>query len=408
MKKLSLTQKIIIGSILGGLFGYFAADYVGYVKFMGDVFLRLVKMVVPLLVFGAIVEAVASLNLGELRKIGIKTVALFFFSTVIAAMVALAAITIFKPNLSLTGLATGFSGELPTGNYVDLLVNFIPANVLKAFVNDTLIQVIIFGVLVGIAINKNKDNTVTGKLYEGIKGLRSVMMTIVTMFMTIAPYGIFALVANTVGTKGKSILLPLIQYVLTVTGANVVFFLGYTLVVAMLCGLNPFKLLKNVGRTIIVGVSTGSSAMTLPTELMDAEERIGLSRKIYNFVLPLGNAINTNGAAITTTIAAVTCAHAFNIPLTTQHYVMIAVYAALATFGNTTVPGGGIVAVAVVFQMAGMPLEGVAIFAGVDYFTGLTRIILNVVGDIYTAILVAHGEGELDKEVFNAANKTTM
>ena len=232
------------------------------------------------------------------------------------------------------------------------------------------------------------------------------MMSIVTMFMAIAPFGIFAMLANVVGASGTKILLPLLQYVLTVTGANLVYIIGYTLAVSALCKLNPIQLVKNVSRTIVIGVATGSSAMSLPTELMDADERLGLSRKISNFVLPLGNAINTNGAAISTTIASITCAHVFGIELTTQHYIMIAVYAILATFGNTTVPGGGIVAVAVVFQMAGLPLEGVALFAGVDYFTGLTRIILNVVGDIYCAILVAVPEGELDREIFNAPNVT--
>ncbi|MDO5746610.1 MAG: dicarboxylate/amino acid:cation symporter [Actinomycetaceae bacterium] len=405
MKKLSLTQKIIAGALLGVVVGYFMGEHVTYIKFIGDIFLRLVKMVVPLLVFGAIVQAVASLNLKELGKIGIKTVVIFFGTTCIAALTALAAITIFKPTLTLTGIETkDFQGQLPEGEFIDLLVNFIPANITQAFANDTLIQIIIFGLMFGIALNKTSGNSLSTMMSKFIDGLRHIMMTIVTMFMAIAPYGIFSLVAVTVGEKGEEVLLPIIRYVLTVTGANVVFFMAYTLVVAAICRLNPIKLLQNVVRTIVVGVGTGSSAMSLPTELMDAQERIGLSPKIYNFVLPLGNAINTNGAAVTTTIAGITCAYAFGIDLSFENYVMIAIYSALATFGNTTVPGGGIVAVAVVFQMAGLPLEGVAIFAGVDYFTGLTRIILNVVGDIYTAIIVAVTEKELDREVFNAKN----
>lgn len=405
MKKPSLTQQIIIGALLGVVVGYLMGPKVEYIKFIGDVFLRLVKMVVPLLVFGAIVQAVSSLNLKELGKIGVKTVVIFFTTTCIAALTALAAITIFKPTMTLTGVKTEkFQGQLPEGKFIDLLVNFIPQNITSAFANDTLIQIIIFGLMFGIAINKTRENPLTKLMDDIVGGLRHIMMTIVTMFMAIAPYGIFSLVAVTVGEKGGEILLPIIRYVLTVTGANVVFFLGYTLVVGLICRLNPFKLLANIVRTIVVGVGTGSSAMSLPTELMDAKERIGLSPKIYNFVLPLGNAINTNGAAVTTTIAGITCAYAFGIPLNWEHYLIIALYSALATFGNTTVPGGGIVAVAVVFQMAGLPLEGVAIFAGVDYFTGLTRIILNVGGDIYTAIIVAVTEKELDRDIFNAKN----
>ena len=407
MKKLSLTQRIIIGSSLGILAGYVFGPNVVHIKFMGDIFLRLVRMVVPILVFCAIVEAVASLDIKDLGKIGIKTLALFLFTTTIAAGVALAAMSIFKPTMTLEGLATAeYKGYMLSGNFIDLLVNFIPDNIVKAFAEGTLIQIIVFGVMFGISINLLKKNETVSRLYDDVRALRTLMMSIVTMFMAIAPFGIFAMLANVVGASGTKILLPLLQYVLTVTGANLVYIIGYTLAVSALCKLNPIQLVKNVSRTIVIGVATGSSAMSLPTELMDADERLGLSRKISNFVLPLGNAINTNGAAITTTIASITCAHVFGIELTTQHYIMIAVYAILATFGNTTVPGGGIVAVAVVFQMAGLPLEGVALFAGVDYFTGLTRIILNVVGDIYCAILVAVPEGELDREIFNAPNVT--
>lgn len=405
MKKLSLTQKIIVASLLGVVFGYFFSEYVGYVKFLGDIFLRLVKMVVPILVFGAIVEAVASLNLKELGRIGVKTVGIFFLTTSVAALLGVLSTQIIKPTLTLTNLETAnYGGTLPEGNFIDLIVNFIPANITKAFAEDTLIQIIIFGVLFGIAINIKRSEPLINKIYLGVSGIRELMMQIVIMFMKIAPLGIFALVANTLGTKGKEVLLPLIQYILTVTAVNVIFMTLYTLLVALRCKVSPVKLVQNIVRTIVMGMSTGSSAMTLPTELMDAEERLGIGQKIYNFVLPLGNAINTNGAAITTTIASITCAHAFGITLTTQNYIMIAIYAALATFGNTTVPGGGIVAVAVVFQMTGMPLEGVALFAGVDYFTGLTRIIPNVVGDIYTAMLVAAGENELDRDKFNAKN----
>lgn len=408
MKKLSLTQRIIIGSILGIIVGYFMGPSVIHIKFMGDVFLRLVTMVVPILIFCAIVEAVASLEIKELGKIGTKTLALFLFSTAIAAAVGIIAVTLFKPSMTLEGLSTAqYEGYVLTGSFINLIVNFIPANIVRAFAEGTLIQIMVFGTMFGVAINATKDNPHVAHLYNGIKALRLLMMKIVTAFMVIAPFGIFAMLANVVGGSGAKILMPLVQYILTVTGANIVFIVGYTIVVGAICRLNPIQLVKNVSRTIVIGMATGSSAMSLPTEMMDADERLGLDRKISNFVLPLGNAINTNGAAITTTVASVTCAHLFGIELTTQHLIMIAVYAALSTFGNTTVPGGGIVAVAVVFQMAGLPLEGVALFAGVDYFTSLTRIILNVVGDIYVAILVAVPEKALDRAIFNAPNRIT-
>ena len=402
--KLSLTQQIIIGSILGIIVGYVVGPNVVYVKFMGDIFLRLVRVVVPILVFGAIVDAVTSVELKDVGKIGVKTIAMFFTSSLIAGCIGMATITIFvKPTMVLEGVSTAaYTGFRISGNFADLLVNFIPSNIVQSFAEGTLIQIIVFGVLLGVAIQKTKDREDVNitQVLNGIKAMRALMMTIVTMFMVIAPYGIFAMIANVVGASGVQILRPLLQYVLTVTGANIVFFSLYTALVCVICRLNPIRLLWNVSRTMIVGVATTSSAMSLPTIMMDADERLGIDRRVANFVLPLGNAINTNGAAVTTTIASVTCAYVFGIELTTQYIIMIVIFATLATFGNTTVPGGGIVAVAVVFQMAGLPLEGVALFAGVDYFTGLTRIILNIVCDLYVAILISVSEGNLNRDIF--------
>lgn len=408
MKKMNLTTKIIIGSILGIIVGLVLGENVKYIKWIGDVFLRLVSMVVPILIFCAIVDSVASLDLKDLGRMGSKTVGWFFFTTSIAALVGITAISIIKPTATLQGLdVIEYTGYIQ-GNFIDLIVNFIPNNVFAAFTNNSIIQIIIFGAFLGYTISVlSKTNEKALLVLDIIQTLKAIMMKMVGMFMHIAPYGIFALLAKVVGTTGVEMLIPLLKYVLTVTGANLVFFLLYSLYVSLRCKVSVVQLFKNITRTIILGMTTGSSAMTLPMEFKDADERLGIPRKVSDFVLPLGNAINTNGAAITTTIASITCAYMFGIELSIQNYLMIALYAALATFGNTTVPGGGIVAIAVVFQMANLPLEGVALFAGVDYFTGLTRIILNTGGDIYTAMIIAVGEKEgIDKEIFNRPNNS--
>lgn len=405
MKKLSFTQKIVIGAILGIVTGLFVPQFAPYVKFVGDVFLRCVRVVVPLLVFCAIVDAVASIDLKDIGKVGAKTLALFLLTTSSAAALALAVIFVIKPTQSYTGAISEYTGGAVPQNFVDLLVNFIPNNIVSAFANGTIIQIIVFGIFLGLAISKLKNDPLVSVFYDTIKGLRALMMSIVGMFMGLAPYGIFALIANTVATIDNQKLMQVLQYVITVTVANVIYMVLYTLVVGFVCKLNPVMIVKNLSRTYIMGVSTQSSAMTLPTELLDAKERLGISDRIAEFVLPLGNAINTNGAAVTTIIAGVTCAHIFGLNWGMQQYVMLAIYSVIATYGNTTVPGGGIVAVAVVFEMAGLPLEGVALFVSVDFFTSLTRIILNVVSDVYVAMMVAHSEGELDRDIFYGKKK---
>ena len=406
MKKLSFTQKIVIGAILGIVTGLFVPQFAPYVKFVGDVFLRCVRVVVPLLVFCAIVDAVASIDLKDIGKVGAKTLFLFLMTTSSAAALALAVVFIIKPTQAHNaGALSEYTGGAVPQSFVDLLVNFIPNNIVSSFANGTIIQIIVFGIFLGLAISKLKSDPLVSAFYDTIKGLRALMMSIVTMFMVLAPYGIFSLIANTVATIDNQKLMQVLQYVITVTVANVIYMVLYTLVVGFICKLNPVMIVKNLSRTYIMGVSTQSSAMTLPTELLDAKERLGISDRIAEFVLPLGNAINTNGAAVTTIIAGVTCAHIFGLNWGMQQYVMLAIYSVIATYGNTTVPGGGIVAVAVVFEMAGLPLEGVALFVSVDFFTSLTRIILNVVSDVYVAMIVAHSEGELDRDIFYGKKK---
>lgn len=407
MKKIGLAQQIIIGSIAGIVVGYFLGENAQYVKFIGDIFLRLVKMCVPLLIFCSIVQSTGSLEIKDLGKLGSQTLVTFITSTTIAAVLSVVSVILVNPNVTLEGLSnsSAYGGVIPSGNFLDVLVNFIPENAFAAFSNGIIIQIIIFGVFFGICLSllSSTDAGVKSVL-NGVISVRKVTMKIVTIIMSFAPIGIFAMLADIVGTTGTEILGSLAQVVALVTVVDIIFFMLFSIYVCVRCRLSMITLFKNIARIVTMSTTTTSSAMTLPTALVDVPKRLGVSERISNFILPLGNAINTNGAPISNIISAVVCARMYDITLDTQNYIMMTIYAILSSFGNPGVPGGGIVSLAVVFQMVGLPMEGIAIFAGLDYFYSLTRATLNVMGSVYASIIVAHKNKELDRDIFNAPN----
>lgn len=411
MKKLGLAQKIIIGSVLGIVLGLVLGENAGYLKFIGDIFLRLVKMCVPLLIFCSIVQSTGTLDIKDLGKLGRQTVITFVTSTTIAAILSVIAVVIVNPNVSLEGLSNSeaYGGVIPTGNFTDVLVKFVPENIFAAFSEGIIIQIILFGVFFGICLSiLSATEPGVKSVLNAVISIRKVTMKVVTGCMGFAPIGIGAMLADIVGTTGTEILGSLAQVVILVTVVNIIFFLLFSIFIAVKCRLSMGKLFQNISRIVIMSTTTTSSAMTLPTALIDTPARLGVSQRISDFILPLGNAINTNGAPISNIISAVVCARMYDIPFTTQHYVMLVIYAVLSSFGNPGVPGGGIVSLAVVFQMIGLPMEGIAIFAGLDYFYSLTRATLNVMGSVYASVFVADINGELDRDSFNAPNKNEV
>lgn len=406
MKKLGLAQKIIIGSIAGIITGYLLSENAVYLKFIGDIFLRLVKMCVPLLIFCSIVQSTGSLDIKDLGKLGSQTLLTFVISTTIAAILSVFSVIMIHPSVTLEALSNSpaYGGAIPSGDFIDVLVNFIPENAFAAFANGTIIQIIVFGIFFGVGISLLSADKGVKSILAGVTSVRNITMKVITLIMSFAPIGIFAMLADIVGTAGTKILGSLAQVVILVTAVDIAFFLLFSIYVCIRCQLNLRMLLKKIARIVTISTTTTSSTMALPTALVDTHKRLGVSERISDFILPLGNAINTNGAPISNIISAVVCARMYNIPLDTQNYVMITIYAIISSFGNPGVPGGGIVSLAVVFQMAGLPMEGIAIFAGLDYFYSLTRATLNIMGSVYSAVLVAHKNKELDKDIFNASN----
>ncbi|MGY3704972.1 hypothetical protein BW731_07040 [Vagococcus martis] len=404
IKNSSLSMRIVVGSIIGILIGFAFGESTANIQFLGDIFLRSVKMCVPLLIFCSIVEASASLPLQELKSVGFKTLGVFFVSTSLSAVLSVIVAKFFPPVLNITVPGKGaYEGAAGSESIQETLVNFIPDNAVAALANGTIVQIIIFAALFGISVNILKENNpAVNSVYEFTLGLRKVIMQIVTIVMIYAPIGISAMIAGVIGTSGVSALASLGQILLLVSVVDILFFAAYTLYMSVRYKLNIVQLLKNSSSIILMAFTTTSSAVTLPVALNEVPNKMGVKERISDFVLPLGNALNTNGAPISNILSAVACASIFDIEFTTSKLILLGVFAIVASFGNPGVPGGGIVSMAIVFQMIGIPVEGVAVFAGLDYFYSLTRAPLNVMGNVYSSIIVSNKLDEFDKNVFNA------
>jgi Na+/H+-dicarboxylate symporter len=400
---MSLTTQMLVASVLGLIAGLIFGQGMGNLKFIGDIFLRLMQMSVVILVLGAIIEAVGALNPKDLGKLGGKAITLFVVTTAIASALGLLLALIIQPGTGMVGVNPGeYTGTLASGKVTDMIATFFPKNIFEAMAGGNILQVIIFAVFAGLALSFLGKNESGVKVFEMVRHLNVVIMQIVKIVMRFAPFGIFALLGAIVGVSGWQILIPLGKFLIALTVGCLAFLALLVVLVAAYGKISPFRLLRKLERTIIVSITTTSSAVSLPVQMADSEERLGISKRVSRLVNPLGMSLNSDGLGITVAIACVTVAQFFGIVLTGQQMIMIVLISTLATFANLAVPGGALVTMAIAFQMAGLPLEGIAILAGVDWFAGIIRTLLNVVDDVLMALVVAISEKEFDRSVFNS------
>lgn len=406
MKKISFSKQMIFGSLLGILVGIIFGINTKYISILGDIFINLISMMVPFLIFGALVEAVMTLDIKDFGTIGVKTLFAFVLTSSVAGVLAVVFGYVFQPGVGVMNIQLSeYTGNTVGMTFSQGILQFFPKNIFTAFNNNIITQIILFAIIVGVTISYYKTLDPIKRIHDLVLDINVLVMKIVTLIMNFAPIGIFAITANMIGQNGIGILLPLLKFIVVCTFANLACSLIAGLTVSAYSKVSFFRMLANVKRTIIVAATTTSSAMSLPMKLLDSEENMGISKRISNFVNPLGGTLNTDGGVILTVLASMTIAQIMGIELSFTAMAMLAVTSVLSSFGNSMVPGGGIVAIAIVFALNGIPLEGVALFAGIDWILAITRVRINVVDDVFCAVYVAASEKELDRDVFYGRKK---
>ncbi len=400
---MKLWKKMLVGLVLGVLTGILLGQHAHYLKPIGSLFLGLLNMLVVLLVFSSMTVGVTSINdMRKLGRVGIKTIGLYAGTTTLAIIIGLTFAKIFKPGFGIGLHHDAIPVTLEeTPDFLNMFLSMVPENPIGSLANGHILQVIVFSIFLGLGITFAGEK---GKpLAKVMESLSEAMFSITGIVMKFAPFGIFAIMAWVAGTFGVGILLPLLKLVIVHYCAclvHLVFVLGGILVFAAKVRPGPF--FKGMTDAITLAASTTSSSATLPATLHCTQENLGVSKNISSFVLPIGATVNMNGTAIFQGIAAAFIAQAYGIELGWQSLLIIVVTATLSAVGTAGIPGAALVTLSIVLSSVGLPLEGIAIIAGIDRIRDIAGTVTNILGDAVVSVYVAKSEGELDEVQYNS------
>ena len=402
MKKIALHWQILIGLIAGVLFGLFLSDWVNYVSWMGDLFLRLLKMIVLPLVITSIVSGLANIQSGSgLGRLGLKTVGYYLTTSLFAITTGLVLVNLIKPGV---GANLNLGQELDEGLNIptslsDVIINIIPSNVFEAMANGQMLPVIFFSILSGYFITqlaKEQKEFMNKAFNAGYE----LMMKITMLVIKFTPIGVFGIVAKVVAEQDDfgSLVQTLGIYMLVVILALAIHgTITLPLILKFVGRVNPPKHFRAVTVPLITAFSTSSSSATLPLTITSVEEKSGASKKVAGFTLPLGATVNMDGTALYEMVAAMFIAQAYGIDLSIGQQLTAVLTALLASIGAAGIPMAGLVMLTIVLTTVGLPLEGVGMILAVDRILDMFRTAINVWSDTCGAVVIAKSEGEILK-----------
>ncbi|MBO8131729.1 MAG: dicarboxylate/amino acid:cation symporter [Candidatus Marinimicrobia bacterium] len=405
-RKFRLPLYIILSIILGTAAGLVFKKYIyGTADVIGTIFLNLLKLITVPLIFTSISTGVISLsNSKNLGRLGLKTVAYYLISSLVAIITGLTLTNIIKPgtgsNLS-TLLKPVENLNIEAISLRDIIVRMFPPNIFESFAKGDMLPVIIFSIIIGFFISRaaTRSRILLSRILESAFEL---MMKITEFILRLAPIGIFGIVAKIVSTTGLDIFANLGKYFLTVlTGLLIHYFVSLPLFIYILTKLNPYKHMANMAPALLTAFSTASSSATLPLTLECAEVNSGISNKISSFVFPLGATINMDGTALYECSAAIFISQVYGVDLSFGQQFIVIFTALLASIGAAGIPMAGLVMLVIVLRSVGLPTEGIGIILAVDRILDMIRTSTNVWSDSTGAIIIASTENEIDNAIFN-------
>ncbi|KRL69336.1 sodium dicarboxylate symporter [Lentilactobacillus diolivorans DSM 14421] len=394
---------------MGGFAGLILGPQIAGIQLIGNIFLRLIQMAVVLLIFGAVIEAIGGLAANQLGRLGGKTAGWFLITTLAAAVLGLLIGYLVNPGIGMNLSRVSHATEIAKApsNIDQTILNFFPSNIFDSLAKGNVIQVIIFAILFGIVLNQANKAGTFNQVLSLIKQLNQLTVKLVMLVMRTAPIGIASLMAWVTADSGLKVVLPLLKFLMAFGLGSVVFLTCLFTLISWYAKIPLGGLIKGFSRIILIAFTTTSSAIALPVEMTDAESRLGVSKSISQLVLPLGMALNSNGLAMYLSLACLTLTQLYGISLSFVAMLKIILLSVIACLGTVVVPGGGLVALTIVVPTLGLPTESIAILAGIDWFSGMFRTVLNVVGDTTTAIAIAADEKELNHDIYEQVRPVT-
>jgi len=394
--KLKVHSQILIAIILGLIAGLVLGERAAHIKIIGDIFIRLLRMIIIPLILASMVAGVVSL--GDTRKLGqlgLRTFAYYAATTILAVTVGLVLVNLIKPGI---GVKIGAEqivewSEQQQPSATSIIEDIVPTNLLSAMAKDKVLSTIFFALLLGVAISslgeKGKPLVI---LFEALNG---VMMKITRWIMYLAPFAVFSLMADTIGRMGLGVMRPLALYMATVViGLTIHAVLTLPLLLFFIGRYSPVRFIKGLFNAVATAFSTASSAATLPVTMDCVQKNAGVSNKVASFVLPLGATVNMDGTALYEAVAAMFIAQVYGIELTFAQQAIIMLTATLASIGAAAIPGAGLVTMVIVLKAVNLPIEGIGMILAVDRLLDMFRTAVNVWGDACGTVVVARLSGE--------------
>lgn len=417
---MSLTKRIVIamllGILVGGIINFISSANLigletlllldkylvhGLLDTIGQIFVRSLKLLVVPLVFVSLVCGVSSLgNSSRMGKVAGKTVFLYMVTTAIAIALAILTAVVVKPGIGIDlAVASEFVAK-DAPPLKDTIINIFPSNPVQSMASGSILQVIVFALLVGFAISQSGEKG--QRINEFFYDFNEIIMKMVMILMKLAPYGIFCLLAKLFAGVGINMILSLAKYFFTVVFVLLLHSLGvYTFILKIFTGQSVKTFLGKMRSALALAFSTASSGATMPVTLRTVQQRLGVSNSVASFTVPLGATINMDGTAIMQGVATVFIAQAYNINLGLDGYLTVVLTATLASIGTAAVPGVGLVMLVMVLNQVGLPVEGIGLIIGVDRLLDMMRTATNVTGDAMVTTVVANSEGLLNKTIYD-------
>jgi Na+/H+-dicarboxylate symporter len=395
--------QIGIAAIAGIAFGLIVGEWAANLKFVGDLFIRLIQMSIVPLVMASVIVATGSMSGKGAGRLALRTFGWMIGFSVVAALLAWGLATFIRP-----GAGMVFAGELdpelaapePT-TWQDTVLAFVSTNIFEAMSTATMVPIIIFSLLFGAALNGYVARTGNRLVLGFFDQLQQIVLAMIKLVMYIAPVGVFCLLAALAGDIGFAVVTTALSYLGTTLLGVVILLTLFVTIVALRTGLSPWKLPRKLAEQTAVAVTTTSSAVTFPTVLRNAVEKVGISQRVANFTLSVGLTMGSYGAVLNYMIVVMFLAQAGDVSLSTGQIVLGMALAVLLNMGTITVPGGFPVVAMFLATSLGLPFEAVGLLIAVDWFTGIFRTFLNVNGDTLVAMLVANASGEIDRDVYD-------
>ncbi|NLK67333.1 MAG: dicarboxylate/amino acid:cation symporter [Campylobacteraceae bacterium] len=412
--KSNLLLRILAALILGGIAGIIFQNATGMINFLqpfGDLFIRLLKMIIVPVVMASLIVGCSSIAPSELGRVGLKIIAFYLLTSFMAIVIGLFVGAVINPGagLNIVGAAGAVAKEASSPTITQILLNLVPTNPFEAMAKADILQIITFSIFFGIGLSFLKDSKEEGlsrlghQLYDFFEAINQIMFKIIRWIMEYAPIGVFALIFVVFSKQGATAFGSLLNVTVSVYIALILQVVAVYCVICLIVKLNPLTFLKKVREPMITAFVTRSSSGTLPVSMKTADEEMGVPKGIYGFTLPVGATVNMDGTTIYLGVCAIFIANAVGVPLDMAAKLTVVLTAVLASIGTAGVPGAGAIMLLMVLESVGLNVEAgsavaaaYALILGIDALLDMGRTSMNVVGDMIGTVVVAKSEGQLD------------